>query len=137
MNRDLRFEELEEYANEYDCSIAEAARDIVFDFFVAAGFWEDVLEKSDTEFIYYFASDGNYRTAEHEEYLEAWHDYWEWKEQTKKELGNLRYVCARIKLKYGGFPRKQGIIQANAIEMPQIRKLIALTNESFEKAYSE
>ena len=93
--------------------------------------------KSDTEFIYYFASDGNYRTAEHEEYLEAWHDYWEWKEQTKKELGNLRYVCARIKLKYGGFPRKQGIIQANAIEMPQIRKLIALTNESFEKAYSE
>lgn len=93
--------------------------------------------KSDTEFIYYFASDGNYRTAEHEEYLEAWHDYWEWKEQTKKELGNLRYVCARIKLKYGGFPRKQGIIQANAIEMPQIHKLIALTNESFEKAYSE
>lgn len=93
--------------------------------------------KSDTEFIYYFASDGNYRTAEHEEYLEAWHDYWEWKEQAKKELGNLRYVCARIKLKYGGFPRKQGIIQANAIEMPQIRKLIALTNESFEKAYSK
>lgn len=37
MNRDLRFEELEEYANELDCSIAEAARDIVFDFFVAAG----------------------------------------------------------------------------------------------------
>lgn len=32
MNRDLRFEELEEYANEFDCSIAEAARDIVFDF---------------------------------------------------------------------------------------------------------
>ena len=32
MNRDLHFEELEEYANEFDCSIAEAARDIVFDF---------------------------------------------------------------------------------------------------------
>lgn len=32
MNRDLRFEELEEYANEFACSIAEAARDIVFDF---------------------------------------------------------------------------------------------------------
>lgn len=27
--------------------------------------------------------------------------------------------------------------KANAIEMPQIHKLIALTNESFEKAYSE
>ena len=94
------------------------------------------FSKSDTEFIYYFASDGNYRTSEHEEYLEAWHDYWEWKEQTKKELGNLRYVCARIKLKYGGFPRKQGIIQANAIEMPHFRNLLAFTIESYEKAYS-
>ena len=59
MNRDLRFEELEEYANELDCSIAEAARDIVFDFFVAAGFREDVLEeelapKSDEEVINIF-----------------------------------------------------------------------------------
>ena len=59
MNRDLRFEELEEYANEFDCSIAEAARDIVFDFFVSAGFREDVLEeelapKSDAEVINIF-----------------------------------------------------------------------------------
>lgn len=59
MNRDLRFEELEEYANEFDCSIAEAARDIVFDFFAAAGFREDVLEeelapKSDAEVINIF-----------------------------------------------------------------------------------
>ena len=56
MNRDLRFEELKEYANEFDCSIAEAARDIVFDFFAAAGFRKDVLEeelasKSDEEII--------------------------------------------------------------------------------------
>lgn len=59
MNRDLRFEELKEYANEFDCSIAEAARDIVFDFFVAARFREDVLEeelapKSDEEVINIF-----------------------------------------------------------------------------------
>ena len=59
MNRDLHFEELEEYANEFDCSIAEAARDIVFDFFAAAGFREDVLEeelapKSDEEVINIF-----------------------------------------------------------------------------------
>lgn len=33
MNRDLRFEDLKEYANEFACSIAEAARDIVFNFF--------------------------------------------------------------------------------------------------------
>mgnify|MGYP000294173828 CR=1 FL=1 len=56
MNRDLRFEDLKEYANEFACSIAEAARDIVFDFFAAAGFREDVLEeelasKSDEEII--------------------------------------------------------------------------------------
>lgn len=59
MNRDLRFEELEEYANEFDCSITEAARYIVFDFFAAAGFREDVLEqelasKSDEEVINIF-----------------------------------------------------------------------------------
>lgn len=59
MNRDLRFEDLKEYANEFACSIAEAARDIVFDFFVAAGFWQDVLEqelasKSDEEVINIF-----------------------------------------------------------------------------------
>lgn len=35
MNRDLRFEELEEYANEFDCSIAEAARDIAVFFIVS------------------------------------------------------------------------------------------------------
>ena len=56
MNRDLHFEDLKEYANEFACSIAEAARDIVFDFFAAAGFREDVLEeelasKSDEEII--------------------------------------------------------------------------------------
>ena len=56
MNRDLRFEDLKEYANEFACSIAEAARDIVFDFFAAAGFRKDVLEeelasKSDEEII--------------------------------------------------------------------------------------
>ena len=56
MNRDLRFEDLKEYANEFACSIAESARDIVFDFFAAAGFREDVLEeelasKSDEEII--------------------------------------------------------------------------------------
>lgn len=59
MNRDLRFEDLKEYANEFACSIAEAARDIVFDFFAAAGFREDVLEeelapKSDAEVINIF-----------------------------------------------------------------------------------
>lgn len=59
MNRDLRFEDLKEYANEFDCSIAEAARDMVLDFFVAAGFWQDVLEqelasKSDEEVINIF-----------------------------------------------------------------------------------
>ena len=59
MNRDLRFEELKEYANEFDCSIAEAARDMVLDFFVAAGFREDILKqefapKSDEEVINIF-----------------------------------------------------------------------------------
>lgn len=59
MNRDLRFEDLKEYANEFDCSIAEAARDMTFDFFAAAGFREDVLaeeltSKSDEEIINIF-----------------------------------------------------------------------------------
>ena len=57
MNRDLRFEDLKEY--EFACSIAEAARDMTFDFFAAAGFREDVLEeelasKSDEEVINIF-----------------------------------------------------------------------------------
>ena len=43
MNRDLRFEDLKEYANEFACSIAEAARDMTFDFFASAWFREDVL----------------------------------------------------------------------------------------------
>lgn len=59
MNRDLRFEDLKEYANEFDCSIAEAARDMVLDFFVTAGFREDILKqefapKSDEEVINIF-----------------------------------------------------------------------------------
>ena len=59
MNRDLRFEDLKDYANEFACSIAEAARDMTFDFFASAGFREDVLEeeltsKSDEEVINIF-----------------------------------------------------------------------------------
>lgn len=46
MNRDLRFEELEEYANEYDCSIAEAARDIVFVFLWQQDFGKMFLKKN-------------------------------------------------------------------------------------------
>ena len=52
MNRDLRFEELEEYANEYDCSIAEAARDTlkkiiknIIKSFTFEGLWTNLINR--------------------------------------------------------------------------------------------
>ena len=92
------------------------------------GLWS----KSSQEFVYYFAHGGLYREADKQEYLEAWHDYWGWKE---KFGGELQIVCPMILEKYDGFPRKQAVPEANAMEQEAIQTLIALTNESYERAY--
>lgn len=94
------------------------------------GLWS----KSGTEYVYYFAHGDSYREADKEEYLEAWHDYWGWK---KFHGGDLKIVCPLILEKYGGFPRKQAIPEANAIERGTIQTLIAVTNKSYEKEYCQ
>lgn len=84
-----------------------------------------------TEYIYYFAHGTTNRSSNREEYLEAWHQYW----QDKALYDDVGYACAMILKKYGGFPRKQAIPEQNAITQPQIQQLIELTNKSFEEAY--
>ena len=84
--------------------------------------------KGSTDYYYYFA-DGNKRAyTTREEYLDAWHDYW----QLKSEV-NVYFATAEIKRIYGGFPRKHAIPERNAIENKNINLLIHLTNQRFEE----
>lgn len=93
----------------------------------------NLWSRSTADFVYYFADGNNYRVADKEEYLMAWHDYW-----AMKEYGyELSYVCDHIKIKYGGFPRKQGYYEKNALEYRMIAELIELTNQSFDKEFSD
>lgn len=94
------------------------------------GLWS----KSTTDFVYYFAHGDSYRETNKKEYLEAWHDYWSWKELYESDL---KIVCPMVLEKYGGFPRKQAILESNAIEQETVQALIAVTNKSYEKAYCQ
>lgn len=94
----------------------------------SSGLWHE--DKVDC--VYYFAHGKRYRPADKKEYLNAWHDYWNWKEETQ---GDLALVSSMIVSKYGGFPRKQPKPIANAIGADVAAELVRLTNESFEKEY--
>ena len=50
-------------------------------------------------------------------------------------IGAMLDTCPMILEKYDGFPRKQAVPEANAMEQEAIQTLIALTNESYERAY--
>lgn len=49
-NFTMRYKELEELSQEWDCSVADAARECVFSFCAAAGFCEDQLEEEFASF---------------------------------------------------------------------------------------
>lgn len=81
-----------------------------------------------SEYIYYFA-DGDYqRICDKEEYLEAWHEFWD----NKEKYGYMLDCIEIMKDKYGGVARKQAIPDKNAIEADMVDQLTSLVVNDIE-----
>ena len=82
------------------------------------------------EYIYYFADGDQQRICDEEEYLEAWHEYWE----NKEANGGYSLGCIEMmKDKYGGVARKQAIPDFNALEAKMVNQFIDLVATDIEK----
>ncbi len=78
--------------------------------------------------IYYFAYKDTQRIVEREEYLRAWHQYW-----NDRDNGlNSFDAISRMRQNYGGVARKQSIPEFNGIYTSQIKTLNTYIQESLE-----
>ena len=83
----------------------------------------------DGEYFYYFAFHKKQTITTKEKYLEAWHNYWQWKDLGADALDAM----GNIILEYGGVPRKQHKTEKNAFYLKKIDYLVNLISESIEK----
>ena len=84
---------------------------------------------SDSNCKYYFAYKDEQKFTTHEEYSEAWRNYW-----LDKENGcDCGEAICRMVAHYGGVARKQTVPQLNAFYLDKIKELCDLIQESFEK----
>jgi hypothetical protein len=88
----------------------------------------DLIYTGSEQFIYYFAKGNKQRIVEKEEYLKAWHEYFENKKAGASSKDAINIMFAN----YGGVARKQAIPQVNAFYLDKINRLIELIGASIE-----
>ena len=84
--------------------------------------------KSDN-FVYYFAYKDTQRIVEKEEYLRAWHGYWE---NIRKGYSSFDAIC-RMRSEFNGVARKQEIPEINGIYNNEIDLLCNLIQHDIER----
>lgn len=88
-----------------------------------------LIDRNTNKYIYYFAFKQEQRIAKREEYLQAWHEYW-------NDIDN-GYTCPqainKMRENYGGVARKQPQPEANGIFTEEIEYLNTLVQQSIEQ----
>lgn len=90
---------------------------------------KNLIERNTNDFIYYFALKQEQRIVEREEYLRAWHEYWNDIDNGFSSVDAIR----RMQKNYGGVARKQAKPEINGIYTEQIEYLNTLVAQSIEK----
>ena len=88
-----------------------------------------MIERNTNDYIYYFALKQEQRIVEREEYLRAWHEYWNDIDNGFSSVDAIR----RMQKNYGGVARKQAKPEINGIYTEQIEYLNTLVAQSIEK----
>ena len=90
---------------------------------------KNLIERNTNDYIYYFAFKQEQRSVEREEYLRAWHEYWNDIDNGFSSVDAIR----RMQKNYGGVARKQAKPEINGIYTEQIEYLNTLVAQSIEK----
>lgn len=91
---------------------------------------KNMIHKTTTEFIYYFAYKDTQRIVERSEYSQAWKEYWD----NKKNYGMCSMEAIEImRYNYGGVARKQAIPERNSLLNDKIEHMLDLIQQSFEE----
>lgn len=90
---------------------------------------KNLIDRNTNNFIYYFALKQEQRIVDREEYLKAWHEYWD---DIGKGFSSVEAIC-RMRENYGGVARKQPKPEVNGIYTEQIEYLNTLVQQSIEK----
>ncbi len=90
---------------------------------------KNLIDRNTNNFIYYFALKQEQTIADREEYLQAWHEYWNDIDNGFSSTEAIR----RMQSKYGGVARKQPKPEINGIYMAEIEYLNTLVQQSIEK----
>lgn len=80
---------------------------------------QNLIDRNSGEYIYYFAYKDTQRIATHQEYSEAWKEYWESK---ANGANSIEAICF-MRYKHGGVARKQAIPQINGIFLEKLNRL--------------
>jgi len=90
---------------------------------------KSLIDRNTNNFIYYFALGQEQWIADKEEYLQAWHEYW-----NDIEVGfSSSEAISRMRNNYGGIARKQPKPEVNGIYTGEIEYLNTLVQQSIEK----
>lgn len=89
----------------------------------------NLIDRNTNNFIYYFALGQEQRIADKEEYLQAWHEYWN---DIDNGFSSVEAI-SRMRKKYGGVARKQPKPAINGIYNKEIEYLNTLVQQSIEK----
>ena len=89
---------------------------------------KELIRRNTGEYIYYFAHKQKQRLVERDEYLKAWHEYW-----NDIDYGmSSREAIANMIWNYGGVARKQEKPEPNGIYKEEIQFLCDLIQEGIE-----
>ena len=88
----------------------------------------DIVNLDSGRYIYYFAFKDTQRITEQKEYVMAWKQYWENRENEMASMDAISIMIAT----FGGVARKQAIPEFNAIYYNKIEELNRIILESIE-----
>ena len=89
---------------------------------------KNFISRNSGNYYYYFAYRQTQRIVTIDEYKQAWRDYWNDKDYGYDSLEAI----IRMRIKYGGVARKQGIPVINAIYNDELEYMLNLIQESIE-----
>ena len=90
---------------------------------------KNLIDRNTNNYIYYFALRQEQRIADKEEYLKAWHEYWNDIDNGFSSVEAIR----RMQANHGGVARKQPKPEINGIYTKEIEYLNTLVQQSIEK----
>ena len=70
----------------------------------------NLINRTGGDYKYYFAREATLREASQEEYKQAWHEYWQARNEGHTSRTAIAAMCAR----HGGVARKQTVAVLNA-----------------------